>query len=598
MSMHVGISFSRRHRAVLLALAMLFSACTDGVTPGDGGNEPEPEPNEDAGPGPVVLGPDVLRPEALPAVVVENPTSPPLPAGGSLPWTTAPEMTGVQVVRNRDSATVLLPVIDGARDYRAFLLTDAVTLDVLGETERVLGATVYCAGYFQHNDVWSGERELIRAVEINGIPEDAVIVIEALDETCPFAGVMGNASETITPINGGIPEGELHDFYFYTKQEIIDAYGSLIINGHAGAPLIGLPADEVPAQVLARTTIRTEVDPTSEPPVATFFDGFENPAPLEFLRNANNHNRTQKGKIYQNDKWTAYTFGAERTQMFFDDGQFHSLNADWAQDIFSQNYMIPRTLGTLDDETYLHATFEVHGNPTGRRYWWFFLCGADNPGETVGADGVLTNEIINTPFFYQDDGRNPSMSLWNCINVFPRDGFPIDLAPSGDRPQTDMSVIINQGGLPERDNVVNAAPDQYNVSWIPKGWFRTMNADGTLTGPMMDDQQLMAPRARYDIYVRRDRVLFYVNGDLRLCNDFPGTPLTMAEAAVGFGQVLYHSAAERIEFFASHNDRSGQMYYRENLPFFDARTWDNMGFENGTTPPQFDEANCFVHTSE
>jgi hypothetical protein len=58
----------------------------------------------------------------------------------------------------------------------------------------------------------------------------------------------------------------------------------------------------------------------------------------------------------------------------------------------------------------------------------------------------------------------------------------------------------------------------------------------------------------------------YVNGEQRLCNDFPTVALTMAEGALGFGQVLYHSAAEREEFRAPYWDRTGQRYYLEIHP--------------------------------
>ena len=70
----------------------------------------------------------------------------------------------------------------------------------------------------------------------------------------------------------------------------------------------------------------------------------------------------------------------------------------------------------------------------------------------------------------------------------------------------------------------------------------------------------------------------YVNGEQRICNNL-GTAgkLTMAEGALGFGQVLYHSAAERQEFNASYWDRRGQRFYIENSPFIDERDWDNVG---------------------
>ena len=592
-------SARRPHPRSLALLALALSASMgcpkDPSAPPEPSAAPAPEPGDE-----VVRGPQLVFEGAEPSDRVANPTAPAQPSGETLPWPSAPLLDGVEVVRNRDSAVLLLPAVEGARDYRAFLLTDDMDLQTLdGDREKLLGATIHCAGYRQHNDADTGVRELVQAVEVTNLPQDALIVIEALDRVCPFTGVMGSASATVTPNNAGIPPEESHPFSVYTEAEIVQTYGSLILNGHGHAEQIGLPAPPDPPVVLARTALRTRFDPQTPPPVTTFFDDFADPQPLQFISEAPGRNVSQQGKIFQNDKWSVYSYGSSLVDIFFDRGQLHTILADWNQDIFGHNIMYPRQPVQIDDELYLHATFEVHGNATGRRYWWFFVCGADEPGQTFTDDGLLADDIIRTSFFYQPDGRNPSFSLWNCFQMFPRDGFPYDLAPSGTRPQSDLFVMVNEAGAPVRDNVTNLNPDQYGISWIPRGWFRTQDADGNLTGPIMDDQLLIAPRARYDVYLRRDRVMLYVNGDLRLCNDFPDNALTMAEGALGFGQVLYHSAAERLEFFKESNLRSGQWYYRTNTPFLDARTWDNMGYDElVAAPADFDPSVCAVHHEE
>ena len=110
---------------------------------------------------------------------------------------------------------------------------------------------------------------------------------------------------------------------------------------------------------------------------------------------------------------------------------------------------------------------------------------------------------------------------------------------------------------------------------------------------------LLAPRTAYDIYIRRDRVIMYVNGEQRLCNDFPSVALTMAEGALGYGQVLYHSSAERLEFSRGYNDRTGQLYYLSNTPFVDVRTWDNVGYQEGVgSPADFDDSVCYLFDRE
>ena len=84
-------------------------------------------------------------------------------------------------------------------------------------------------------------------------------------------------------------------------------------------------------------------------------------------------------------------------------------------------------------------------------------------------------------------------------------------------------------------------------------------------------------------------------GKQRLCNDFPTNQLTMAEAAVAFGQVLYHSALERMEFSRDFDLRTGHRYYLENGAYVDERDWDNLGFEESVgAPPDFDPTQCFV----
>ena len=155
--------------------------------------------------------------------------------------------------------------------------------------------------------------------------------------------------------------------------------------------------------------------------------------------------------------------------------------------------------------------------------------------------------------------------------------------------------MANKAGNLGLSSVVDTSPMQYqNMSIGPPSWFRTQDSNGKLIGKILDDQQLIAPRTKFDIYIRRDRVVMYVNGEQRICNDL-GTngKLTMAEGALGFGQVFYHSAAERDEFDNSYWDRRGQRYYLENSPFIDVRSWDNVGYdEHVALPNGFDASVC------
>jgi hypothetical protein len=84
-----------------------------------------------------------------------------------------------------------------------------------------------------------------------------------------------------------------------------------------------------------------------------------------------------------------------------------------------------------------------------------------------------------------------------------------------------------------------------------------------------------------------------------MCNDFttPTTTLNMADVALGFHQVLYHSMAEFTERFFT-EDTGAAYHYRYNSPFIDQRSWANIGFEeNDPAPAGFNANMCFVHKS-
>jgi len=113
---------------------------------------------------------------------------------------------------------------------------------------------------------------------------------------------------------------------------------------------------------------------------------------------------------------------------------------------------------------------------------------------------------------------------------------------------------------------------------------------------VLDDLIQTSPRSHFDFYVSRKRVVMYVNGEQRLCNNFgEGNDLTMAETAVGFNNALYHSSAEHNEMLLDFADRTGQYYYLQNSIFLDMHSWDNLGFEENVGLPESFEDQCYTY---
>jgi hypothetical protein len=342
---------------------------------------------------------------------------------------------------------------------------------------------------------------------------------------------------------------------------------------------------------------------------------------------------------------------------YVENGALHTNLADQGQGVLSEITMIPRKAAHLNATNYLHVTYEVNSFATSRRYWVVSLCGSSVPGQTLDSAGALKEQIVHSTFFYLNTGMSPSTVGWNCLQIFNRAGNswafatwenmhnikggrpPVppnkgmyDLAdyiynsipsisdPSKTaaytvHPESDVVVLVNKSipkaNLPEvggtNEQVVqSAATSPINVSPLqldnPNGevaWFYKVDAKGNPIAPILDDQQLVSPRTKYDLYIRNNRIIMYVNGQSTLCNDFttPTTTLNVADAAVGFHQVLYHSSAEFVERFTG-PDQGAAYHYRYNSPWLDQRTWDNMGFEeNVSAPSDFDPQTCFEHTS-
>lgn len=523
---------------------------------------------------------------------------------GDMPFTDGvPALTGVTLAPNLDSVVVALPAVPGARDFRVFLtpIGTKVTTDLDNGTEQVDGTIVFCAGLRQHNAP-AAPPEAVQQVEVTGITGPTHVVVEALDRLCPFTGVLGAVHADVAMNNTQVPPAERVSFSFYTAQEIAGAYGSVIVNGHGPGPAVGLPAANDPPRALARAQLVLSPLPQSAKPTMTFFDDFSAADQPQVVGPADTAGRSPSGELQVNANWAFYAFGYDRYQVFVDRGALHAVVADRVQDVFASLLAIPKRpaqLPAAGSPNYLHVTWEVETNATSRRYWWILMCGAASAGQTLSASGLLLGRIVPTSGFMEADGLDPSVAGWNCLHVFPRDGWPSPLPPTGRQPETDVRVMINQAnsGGTNRTNVVNLSPDIYaNATIGPPGWYRQLDATRRPVAPMLDDLQVVAPRVKWDLYVRRDRVVLYANGQQRLCNDFPGTPLTMAEAAVAFSQVLYHSTAERLEFALDYWDKRGQRYYLTNTPYLDERVWDNAGYdENVGAPPSFDASLCFNH---
>jgi len=527
-----------------------------------------------------------------------------------------PVDTSAVVIPNLDSAVININPVEGAKEYRAFVVKDGVEiLTDASDREVVNGATIYCAGQRQHSAPALTTPEVMKQIEVLDIHEPTDFVVEAIDQLCPFPGIVGLSDATVAVTSpDATADLKALPMPIVTEAGIRAKYGSMFINGQGPSTTPGQPAAPNTPKVLKRWTVR--VAPLDEAAAAkrrtsTFFADFSKPDPFEWVppgpNDAHNDDGTWHGPegfgysigIYQNSQFSAYTTNTETIKgnnFFVDRGMLRSNLPDLWQDVMGTLLTIPKKPAQFKDDAYLHVTFETSTNSTARRYWWLSLCGAANAGETLTPQGLLTHVIALPSGFWNPDAPNPTEGNWNCLIVFPHDGLGTPVpATAKTNPESSLIVLIHKGGAPKKQSAVNVSPQQLSAAFSP-AWFRQMKGGQVTDTGILDDLIGEQPRAHFDFYVSRQRVIMYVNGGQRMCNDFGPEKLTMAEAAVGFNDALYHSSAEHSELMDRNSDRTGQFHYIKNTIFADAKGWDNVGFEEGVAlPDSFNGADCYTY---
>ena len=494
-------------------------------------------------------------------------------------------------------------------------------------------------------------KTVARRVEVNGLVGPSDLIIEAIDRLCPFVGALGKTHAEVRIAGAQTPltttfAGRLLTFPVFrptfpirTELEVRSDFGSLIINGHGPAPRpadlrqgpylnVAQPAPRDPPLVLNRTFIRASPLGTSRRPVgykdSDIFDDFSDSSDHFVLQAKRKHiegvilpaglGNVTGAVHFANSNWNHYAFNYDVSQVYIDRGQLNMLIADSGQDVMASNVIYPKRVLQIPStrDAFLHITFETQGNATQRRYWWLHLCGSDRPGQTyAGTTFTGTSTVLAAPFFMDPASGGPiSMAGWNCLQFIPRAGS-FEVLPGGERQNTalggsrsqgSMRILVNrptpagQEARKDTNSVQLLDPAQVpgDQQQVNGQWLRSWDDLHRVNGSIFDDELYVAQRTKFDIYVNRSRIVMFINGKQKICDNLKKSQISMAEAAVGLGQVFYHSSAERTELMGPMWVKTGQHYYLHNTPFVDVRSFDNIGMrESVALPPSFKPGPCY-----
>lgn len=502
-------------------------------------------------------------------------------------------------------------------------------------------------------------RELLQAIEVPGLVANGSyrIVVEALASPCPFPGVMGHTNADIPLASGG-------KFSIRSFSDVRTLYGNEILNGQGSTPndytvvndahtmpaeVVGLPVPpsdpKTPSDpvVVARSAITVTRPAADESVNAPIFDVGNNAVFDDFgtdgiMTSFAKETRNEGGGLVSGGQfgdWFFWTIGIQPAltasgtaengnnpkgvQVWRRHGRLYTSFGDNGQGVLGAVYFAStKTMPQqLDAAKYVHSFFRVDSGATQRRYWHWFMCGGGTPGELADPlTHIPLGRPVAQPHFYNDQGINPSAPMLGepkmpyhdkeCLNLIQLAsawnwGPPANAAKSWfDEPHSELHAFINPAGVEQ--GIINLKPDNMGDfdTNADSGMLWRLNASKQATQPMFEPFDQQAPLTHYDVFVRPDRVILYINGRQAWCGDLSDRPLTMKYGMVVYGSVLYHTTAEIETDYIGQTQFNGAVggsfHYVMNTPWSDTRAWDAVGqSEKIDIPSQFtfDAAACF-----
>jgi hypothetical protein len=316
-----------------------------------------------------------------------------------------------------------------------------------------------------------------------------------------------------------------------------------------------------------------------------------------------------EGTVVQNGATVYQPSGFHGFQVFQKHGRLYTLFGDAGQDVggtmsFASLKNLPLQ---LDSTKYVHSMWRVNSDASHRRYWTWAICGAAIQGELVNTTThvPLIRPII-TESTFGGGGDNPTAQLGpqqpaaapkECLSII-QEGRPE--APRSDGHERSSGRITAQIHPAGASKGIIALGNSFTDSPAPNGsnslGFRyKTDASGNYLGPLIEPFDQAQPLTHYDVFLRRDRLVVFINGRQGFCVDLSGHPLTMNYGLVTYGDLLYHSALEWQEVS---NVNAALYHHQLNAPSASSRVWDAIYESDGFTdiPPEFatfNAAACF-----
>lgn len=412
---------------------------------------------------------------------------------------------------------------------------------------------IYYSYHHDHDNLAAGEANRDRVLNQGNFPINSLtwpglkgsttLVIEALDQGCPFpGGYIGATSAPATDLGGVLSEPTI------TLDEARLSSGEVFFNGQFDVTNRPKP--------IARAYVT--VEPVAHPEM-DWFEGFDDTSATDAMENVVDDNVGTR--VFRSDKLSLeyvasnanYSYGAVL-------GQF------LVGSVASFNLAAIGAGSTLEAEQYLHATMSVELPSTNRRYPQIWI--TDTP-----LGDPATEETHKVPFIERLGPRPFEMLPPGPYHTIVAQTFGV-----GPELQIQFCDLRGWG--------VSAQCPKANIYGFPAGNDKAKGDQPPwLPLPVAGDYAGMDRPVKFDVYASTKRVYMFLEDKPAGCAVLPEGKFPAGPVTVIFGVAAYHMEID--EFVVGEN--SSQQYWRRFSLAHTDRKLDDLGVKSGATLPAWDE---------
>lgn len=373
---------------------------------------------------------------------------------------------------------------------------------------------------------YQGDQTPEYVLHFSGITEETVLVVEALLEGCPYAGLLQPVAKAPHETNYG------WDYQPWVSIESVreaSDTGEVFINGQHED--VGTP------RPIARSFIRVSPADTDG---LDFFEGFETEDAMgTFAEIGCGLDNCWAQRRFASDRYDVHFTSVEPERFAWKSmlGELWVGYADVAADVDGKIRITPHQAATMSNDAFLYVTMEVSAFTTARRYPQIMISDQIAPVQHNMEDG---NTIIVQTF----RDWPPTFEVQVCDHV----AWNVNA-------QCPSFNLHEMADPSDPDEVIGLFP----------------NAEV--------GEHLGLDRAtRMEVYASTERVYLYLDGEPFGCVNLPNDGVPNGAASVTYGDVLYHSGVDGLYAYSERAFRTDTQ-----------RHYDNLGFRSGVEEPEWDE---------